>query len=154
MADALVEDQLHRYPRIGAGQHGGEGLLLLGCLGLEDRQVLIEGLELAGDVALVAVHQCLERGIGRQCALGRCRRSARDRGPASTVTVPARALRKTATRQIGSSFHGPPAASSSYRSRTPFQRFWYIGLQVPFRIPCVWRRVHRTAFILTRDQLL
>ena len=65
MADALIKHKLHRHPGIGTGQDRGERLLLLGCFGLEDRQVLIEGLELSADITLVAVCQRLERLLRR-----------------------------------------------------------------------------------------
>jgi hypothetical protein len=42
MSDALVEHELDRHPGIGARQHRSERLLLFGCLGLENRQVLVE----------------------------------------------------------------------------------------------------------------
>ena len=65
MADALIKHKLHRHPGIGTGQDRGKRLLLLGCFGFEDRQVLIEGLELSADITLVAVCQRLERLLRR-----------------------------------------------------------------------------------------
>src|ERR1700730_2359074 len=64
MADALVEDQLYWHAGIGAGKHGGERLLLLGCVLLQDREVvLIEG-QLSLNEAPIALDQSLQR-LGR-----------------------------------------------------------------------------------------
>jgi len=53
MADALVEDEFDRHPRIRAGKDGDKGLLLVDGILLEDGQIFIERGQLAGDEALV-----------------------------------------------------------------------------------------------------
>ena len=69
MSDALVEHDLDRHAGIRAGQDRGERLLLLRCLAFQDREVLPIESQLLVDVTLVAVHQRLERRVGRQLAL-------------------------------------------------------------------------------------
>ena len=111
LADVLVEDELHRHPRVGAREHRRERLLLLGGLGLQDRQVFVERLQLAAEIALVAVHQRLQRRVGGQRALrhrrlrghngrarqhrGRADDGAAQEAAASGIDLPAAVLRFT-----------------------------------------------------------
>ena len=77
MADRLIEDQFDRNARIGAGENCGERLLPLGCLGMKQFEVVLMGGPATVDIALVAVHQFLEGGVGAKRALRQ--RSARGR---------------------------------------------------------------------------
>jgi hypothetical protein len=64
VSDGLVEDNLDGHARIGAGEDGGERLLLVDRMVAQDFQVPIEASEAAGNRALVAVEQRLEGFVG------------------------------------------------------------------------------------------
>jgi hypothetical protein len=49
---SLIEDELDRDTGIGAGEDGGEGLLLFNCVITENLKVLCVAGDIAGDVAL------------------------------------------------------------------------------------------------------
>src|SRR6266542_1001473 len=57
VADALVENEFDRHAGVGAGQHGGEWLLLGHSLLFQDDQILVERGEASTYEAGVAVHQ-------------------------------------------------------------------------------------------------
>jgi len=76
VADGLIEHQFDRHPGIGAGEHRGERLLPLGRLFMQQLEVMFMGGAAAVDVALIAVHQLLQRSFRRQRAL-RQRRARR-----------------------------------------------------------------------------
>ena len=61
IAEALVEDELRRRPRIRAAEDGRERPLPRG----EARVPASNGLAFAGDEALIAFHQAVERVFGR-----------------------------------------------------------------------------------------
>jgi hypothetical protein len=70
VSDGLVEDDLDRHARIGAGEDGGKRLLLIDSMVAQDFQVLVEAGEAPRRKALVAIEEGLEGFIGREIALG------------------------------------------------------------------------------------
>ncbi len=69
VADRLVERDLDRYPRVGAGEYTRERLLLFNCLLFEELEIFLERGQLPGRIAGVAVHQALEGIVRTQGAL-------------------------------------------------------------------------------------
>ena len=64
VSDTLIEEDLDGDARVGAGEHGGEGLLLVDGVVAQDFHVLVEAAETAGDIALAVSIKEGFQGIG------------------------------------------------------------------------------------------
>ncbi|MFL5280109.1 MAG: hypothetical protein ACJ8AW_03710 [Rhodopila sp.] len=98
MADGLVEKQFHRNTRVGAGQDGGERLLLRNRVLLQDCKVFRKGCQLLRNKARIAGHKLLERRVRRQrrlrAGVWRCREKSCASCDATEEAAPADAMRK------------------------------------------------------------
>jgi hypothetical protein len=57
VADSLIEHQFDRCAGIGTREHGGEGLLLLGRLSMQQLKVVFVSRHTASHVALIALDE-------------------------------------------------------------------------------------------------
>jgi hypothetical protein len=64
VANRLVEDQFHRYARIGTGEHRGKRRLLAHRMLFQDGQVVLNRRQLICGETLVACEQFLQSCIG------------------------------------------------------------------------------------------
>ena len=70
VADALIEDQLDRHARIGAGQHRRERFLLRYGVVFQHDQIVVDPCHLIGGETPVACQQFLQSCVRGQIRLG------------------------------------------------------------------------------------
>jgi len=70
VSDALIKDQLHRAPGVGAGENSGKRFLFFDGFLFEDREVLLVRSHFASGKTLVTRHQLLQSCIGGEGSLG------------------------------------------------------------------------------------
>jgi hypothetical protein len=69
VADGLIKHEFDGHARVGTGEDGGKGLLLLDGVFLENPEVVLDGGELIVVKALVACHEFTKRCVGSQGGL-------------------------------------------------------------------------------------